>query len=213
MMEKYLQIEARSVVLIGNFNPLIFQPAWFSQKELIQEEEARSAVIEIIHPEITKFNIGDWLNFEVTVNRCSFTTAKEPYFEPIKDLVFGIFSILRETPISALGINNTFNLLLHNYENNYKFGSTLTPLDIWDQKIKKPRLLRLEIIEEERIDNFRRSISITPSNQKMGISININNDYKIKKIESVLDILSSKWDEHSTEARNIVNDLLRKIFN
>lgn len=212
MIEKYLQIEARSLVLIGNFNPLIFQPSWLSLKNLIQEEEAESANIEVIHPEITKFDIGDWLKVEVTVNRCSFSTAKEPYFDPMKDLVLSIFQILRETPMSAFGINNTFNLTLQNIDNYFKFGKALTPLDIWDENVKEPRLLRLDITEDQRTDSLKRNITIRPSNQKLGVSVNINNDYEIKNAASIVDVLNKNWDKESSNSRQIVDNLLKKIY-
>lgn len=212
MIEKYLQIEARSLVLIGNFNPLIFQPSWLSLKNLIQEEEAESANIEVIHPEITKFDIGDWLKVEITVNRCSFSTAKEPYFDPMKDLVLSIFQILREIPMSAFGINNTFNLTLQNINNYFKFGKALTPLDIWDENVKEPRLLRLDITEDQRSDSLKRNITIRPSNQKLGVSVNINNDYEIKNAASIVDILNKNWDKESSNSRQIVDNLLKKIY-
>ena len=38
-----------SIVLLGNFNPKIFQSAWFASQNLIRKIEANEAKIEIIH--------------------------------------------------------------------------------------------------------------------------------------------------------------------
>ena len=63
-----IEIEGVSIVLLGDFNPKIFQPAWFAAQELIRKEEAESAEIEVIHPEVVVFSL-DWLRIQVTRNR------------------------------------------------------------------------------------------------------------------------------------------------
>ena len=50
-----LKINRHSIVLIGNFNPKIFQPAWFGSEGLIQKKEAEQSTIEIIHPDVVIF--------------------------------------------------------------------------------------------------------------------------------------------------------------
>jgi hypothetical protein len=48
-----------SIVLVGNFNPAIFQPAWLAAKGLIRESEASAAVVEVIHPELAQYRERD----------------------------------------------------------------------------------------------------------------------------------------------------------
>ena len=38
----------KGVVLVGKFNPVIFQPSWFSSQGLIKEKDADSAEVNII---------------------------------------------------------------------------------------------------------------------------------------------------------------------
>src|SRR5437870_4919946 len=92
------EIDAHSVVFVGDFNPKIFQPAWFAAQNLLRQEEADAAKIEIIHPEIVRFSL-DWLHVEVVHERFKASTLQFPYFEILRDLTVGTFKILRHTPI------------------------------------------------------------------------------------------------------------------
>ena len=51
-----LEIEGHSIVLLGSFNPQIFQPSWFGNEGLIRKEEADSAKIEIVHRDLVSFS-------------------------------------------------------------------------------------------------------------------------------------------------------------
>ena len=180
MLEKYLHLEARSIVLLGNFNPSIFHPAWFASKGLIPDCESESAKIEVVTTEITRFEIGDWLKVEILRNRCEFKTFKKPYFPILKDLVISIFNILKETPIDAVGFNIIYGLSLVNKQNYFSFGNKLAPLSIWDDFMLEPRLNHLEIVSMKQDgDNFVRRIDISPANPEFklnfGVSANVNN--------------------------------------
>ena len=49
------EIEGVGIVLVGSFNPRIFQPAWFATENLIREEEEQAAKIELIHRQVAIF--------------------------------------------------------------------------------------------------------------------------------------------------------------
>ena len=40
------QFEGVTIVLLGQFNPAIFQPAWLAAENLVRPQEAESAEIE-----------------------------------------------------------------------------------------------------------------------------------------------------------------------
>ena len=92
-MRPQLDIQGVNIVLRGHFNPAIFHPSWFAAQELIGQLEADEAAIELIHPEAAIFNT-DWLQIRVVRNRFQAGTAQEPYYEPLRDLVVGVFSFL-----------------------------------------------------------------------------------------------------------------------
>src|SRR5262249_25023629 len=68
------EIGAASIVLLGSFNPKIFQPYWMAKHGLISDSEAEAADVAVIHPEITAFMI-EYL-FTVQVNPTRFSIER-----------------------------------------------------------------------------------------------------------------------------------------
>lgn len=68
MLDKYLKIETLSVVFIGDFNPVIIQPFWLSQKTLIRDDEAENAKVEVIHNESDIVSDPRLLQLEILEN-------------------------------------------------------------------------------------------------------------------------------------------------
>ena len=56
------EIDGVDVVLVGDFNPAIFTPAWFALNGLLPESATASADLQIAHQQITAFNT-DWLRW------------------------------------------------------------------------------------------------------------------------------------------------------
>src|SRR5215210_620637 len=105
------QIQSIAIVILGNFNPAIFHPTWFSDNNLIREQEAEAANLEIIHPEVAQFST-EWFQFQCTRNRLQVGTLQEAYYEALRDLVSGTLELLSHTPLTALGVNHHFDYLL-----------------------------------------------------------------------------------------------------
>src|SRR5258706_8816031 len=94
------------VVLIGSFNPAIFQPAWFAANGMVGKLDAENAKIEFIHPEMTSIKF-DQFRLQVMQRKFSIQTT-ETYPDTIKDLIQSCFGEgLPHSPISAMGINRT----------------------------------------------------------------------------------------------------------
>lgn len=221
MLSSYLQVKTLSLVFLGDFNPAIFQPAWFSGKNLIREQEARDAKLDVVHNELAKFQIPNWLQFECTRLRCVFLTTQEPFFEPIRDLAIGTFKILKETPIRALGINHNMHYQLPNEKTYYEFGNKLSPLSNWEDTITDPRLIRLEILEGGRKDwkNGQYRINVVPSDiigaSSFGISIGFNHHFAKHDngpLNSIIDIIEENWESTEKKANSIPDILWNKIW-
>ncbi len=219
MFEKYLQIETLSLVLAGDFNPVILQPFWLANKNLIRETEAENADVEVIHNDLVKYSLNDWAGIEITKNRCEFKSTKEPYFEILKDLITSSFRVLNETPIRALGMNHIFDLKLPNEDAYLKFGHSLSNLNFWEDSIKDPKLLNIEIIEVDRYDEEigQRRVRISPTDQqqiKYGVTVNINNHFDLNKPEkkiNAVDQLEKKWKDSFEQSRLILNSIFSKM--
>lgn len=138
--------EQASIVLLGSFNPAIFQPSWLAQKELVAASEAEAAKIQLVSPQLTDFQIGS-LQLQVLPDRF-FAGSTEPQDHVrLRDLVEGIFLILAETPLSRMGIN---------FNNVYRFddqarwnalAEALAPKRRWQEALGvEPRLSTVQMV-------------------------------------------------------------------
>jgi hypothetical protein len=195
------ELSSHTIVLVGKFAPSIFHPSWFANAGLIRKNQTDAAKIAIFSYEIVKYSI-EWLDFTAQLGRITLTTAQEAYFEPLRDLVLGTFSILDQTPIQMLGIN---------YQMHFTASSTL----IWDDIEKKLRPSESAVSElpASRLESIRLSsvrpyngfpgvfnFVVEPSSQfPDGVFISSNDHYEIKPFEDsmgshkVLDIIESEW--------------------
>lgn len=104
MPERVPEISGSSIVLLGSFNPKIFQPEWFGRHNLLPQGEVDAAKVKIIHPEFCQFETE---RFEVQITHERFSAASKPNSTPLplRDLVLGTFFILEHTPVTAMGLN------------------------------------------------------------------------------------------------------------
>jgi hypothetical protein len=215
MFKDYLEANTLVVVLLGKFNPAIIQPFWLAKKGLIREQEAENARVQVIHNDFTKINL-DFVEIEVTIDRLVFKTTQEPYFEPLKDLIVGIFNILSEEPITAFGINHLRYYDLRDENRFYNFGNKLAPLNNWDEKLNDPRLFTLEILESNRLDklNGQYRIKILPPDIKLAskfcILIHINDHIEVEKNDFLNQFLLV-WGKSFERADEVINSVWNKI--
>src|SRR4051794_27085336 len=101
-----LEQRASTIVLVGSFNPRIFQPLWFSARELLSEADVDAQSL-VLTDGLSVFET-EYVSFLCAQDRCQFaTTAHTPTPDVIRDLAIGAFSILRDTPIWECGINHS----------------------------------------------------------------------------------------------------------
>lgn len=215
MYKEYLETYKLGIVIIGRFNPSIIQPFWLAQKKLIRENEAQNAKINVIHNEITQFNIG-WAEFEITSQKFQITTSLEPYFEPVKDLVIEIFKILKETPITSFGVNHMLYFDLRDNDRFYNFSNKLVPLNNFDNYLQEPKLHLLTITEKKRKDKLEGEYNIiiqTPDIKmasNFGILININ-DHLVCNDQDFVKIFNENWNVSATKSQDRINLLWKNI--
>lgn len=52
------RVNGASIVLLGSFNPCIFQPQWFVSQNLLPKSESDKADVKVISPEVSQFDIA-----------------------------------------------------------------------------------------------------------------------------------------------------------
>jgi hypothetical protein len=73
------EFERASVVMIGSFNPAIFQPLWLGAQKLIRPEEAQDAKITIVQAEVADFST-EWFQLQVLQNRFQLATTEPRHY-------------------------------------------------------------------------------------------------------------------------------------
>lgn len=221
MLKDFFELHHIGVVFLGSFNPVIIQPFWLANKKLIRDVEAKNAVVDIVHQDITRFSL-DWLTIEVTPNRFTLKTTQEPFFEPMKDLILSLFSILQETPLQAVGINHLRYYALPNEERYYGFGDKLVPLSLWKEALVDPRLINLEIVEQKRKDKLPGSFSIKiqPSDLQLstpfGVLITTNDHLglsspKGEREGEIIETFSNNWASSLQRSSEVINSIDSKL--
>lgn len=199
-MQTAPQLEGVSLVLLGQFNPAIFQPAWFAAENLVRPQEADSAEVQLIHPEATVLRM-EWLQLNIVRNRFQASTLQSSYFEPLRDLTVGLFSLLNHTPLAALGINREFHFRLDSEKQWHALGDRLAPKSHW-QLLRKPGLRSMSI-EGQRDDGHEGHVlvKVEPSPRyDQSIYVEINDHYELRTAivkhggaEKLVEILTSQW--------------------
>lgn len=213
------------IVLVGNFNPVIFQPHWFSESGIIRKEEADSAKVEVVHPEVSMFKL-DWMRLNVQPMIFSVDTIQDAYYEIIRDFSVGTFRLLQHTPLLQLGINYNFIYDIGDKKKWNDFGHKLTPKELWGKFLNEPGMSAIKV-EEKPIEHDElgcketTKISISPESKLTksgyGIFIQVNNHFqliekqKIRSATTIIDTLEKRWDDVMSKSKDIVENLIGEI--
>ena len=196
------EIAGLAIVLVGDFNPRIFQPQWFALQEIITREEADSADVEIIHSDICLFRLA-WCQVQVTKDRYIVSTTQDPYFENLRELTVKVFSALSHTPISVMGINPEAHYRMRTVDALHSLGHKLAPKDMWARCLDNPGLRTLVIEKSHRRDSRpgRIRVRLEPSSRIVpGFFVQMNDHYKSGQpgqpggAEEFMNILEKSWE-------------------
>jgi hypothetical protein len=208
--------DTHSIVVVGDMNPTIFHPLWFSKEGIIPEHEAEGAEIRVIHPDITAFAAG-WFDLQVTRQKFILKTKMEAYYEPLRDLAVSTFTSLSHTPIRALGVNFEIHRKVKDLRG---LVSKFAPGDFWEDKELNPQFETLSIrLDKKELPNDERYLKITlePSALiKDGVFINFNHHIGVAHDASHSDnpghLLANIIGENWVRIKDEVSDITKKIL-
>jgi hypothetical protein len=215
MLFENRQINMVSIVVIGDFNPVIIQPFWLLSKKLIKEEEADTAKVDLIHNELVQFHIKDWLYLQVTREKLEVKTTQEPYFGALRDLVVSIFTFLKETPLRAVGINHTRHYSVEEKQ-YHELGNRIAPLSNWSNLFKKPEVLSVEILQkgETNRPGGEIRVQIRPSDSiktRFTFMTNVNDHSVVSDAKVLVSLLKESW-QNSFKIANNVEENMEKLM-
>lgn len=215
MPEPSLEMDGASIVLMGAFNPPIFQPEWFARQGLLPATEAEQAKIQIVHQEVAQFETERFV-FQVTHDRLLAATKPNSFSEPLRDLVAGTFYILEHTPVNAIGLNRDMHFNMHSEESWHRLGDMLAPKNIWN-KIAiggRPGLKTLQILYGATSEHEpTTTVTIQPSVRVLpcGAYFGVNQHFTLpaeKGFEMMMQILQERWEEGQKDAERVARTVL-----
>jgi hypothetical protein len=209
------KISGSAIVVLGSFNPSIFQPAWFAAEGLITSGEAEAAEIRIVHRELTVFGTEYW-DLECTTDRFVVASDRSPTTEILRDLAVGVFTLLTHTPMHAVGLNHSEHWELGNEDAVHALGFRLVPRENWTSVLEQPAMQTLTV-QGNRPDDFQGYIRvrIEPSIQvHNGVFLDVNDHLEFaspKDVEGankLVKILSTEWNNSRDRASAIIEGVL-----
>jgi hypothetical protein len=205
-----------SIVIIGSFNPAIFQPSWFGAQHLIEPEVANAAKVSVIHPEITEFST-DWFRLLVTRDRFQLETASPDAYPLVRDLALGTFELLNHTPVSRIGLNTVIHYRLESETAWHAIGHKLAPKDIWAGILESPGMRVIVMwgqrpgTKADKVDvRVEPDFSFKPG---FGIIVAVNHEYILRKEDGsahIAEILKEEWDSMLIYGHTTAEQLLRR---
>lgn len=122
------------IVALGKFNPAIVTPEWLRRQELISDSDLEACMSKLqamVQEGLMAFDCS-WFSFRLVQNQ--FVLATVAGATPrIRDLAVGIFSVLPETPISAVGLNFASDIQFDSVDEYHKLGDVLAPKAVWKE--------------------------------------------------------------------------------
>lgn len=218
-MDPPLETDAAVIVLIGAFNPSIFQPSWLAAHGLIRNQEAEQAEIGVVHREISAF-AADWLRLQVTTDRFVAQTTDTAHFPALRDLVVATFELLEHTPFDKLGVNRLMHYRMPTIEKWHAFGHLLVPKTAWREVLGEEAGMRsLVVVGKELEENgFKTNVTVRvePSARVLpGVFFEVNDHSETTGEDSgrrLLTRLRERWEAPLDRARSIAEHLLSQEY-
>lgn len=217
MAQHIPDVNAASVVLLGTFNPSIFQPQWFVRQNLLPQEEGDKADVKVIAPQICQFET-ERFKIQVTTNQFSATSKPDANPAPLRELALGTFYVLEHTPLSALGLNREMHFSMPSEGAWHEVGDKLAPKNGWAGILRgRPGMALLSIQAEipdfpNPTEGTRLTVRVAPSGAtKFGVYFHTNENYNAPKdgeLNYLMERIRVRWEGAYNYAAEIADYIL-----
>jgi len=209
------EIEGAAIVVVGNFNPSIFHPAWFEQQGILSKAQAASATVQAVIPDVAQFTVGsDKIEIQALRDRFTVTGPADSQME-LPAIVNQTLGFLEHTPVKLLGINYNMHFRMPSAETWHQVGHRLAPKEMWEGLLETPGTRRVAV-QGHRPGSRARNVTVTvePSVQvPNGVFIGTNEHYDLgvdSPVATLVDILGSEWQASVEFARRLGKTLLER---
>lgn len=214
------EVAGVNIVVVGNFNPAIFTPAWFVLYDLLPEHAVDNAKLDVALPQFAKFGF-EWFDLNVTNNRFQVSTLQAPYIR-IRDLVVRVFTEhLNHTPMTAFGINRDVHFRVKNRAERDRIGKMLAPVEPWGEwgeSLNMDGMVSLKIRWSEKKESAGKNytdITVEPSGRMgggaTGIYVGLNDHYEFeaeKESAPLMQLLSDRFEDSIRRSDRIIDQVM-----
>ena len=207
-------------MLVGNFNPAIFHPEWLLRHKLISEDDNKGANVEIVHNQVSKFNL-EWVYIDVLHEKMIARTNDSSYFEPMRDLMLSVLKILEHMPITQMGINLELSYAVDSEEIWHQIGDALVPKKYWRAMPERVGMKAVEV-QSSRNDNLNGhlQVKVTPLGRDfLGVRFSVNNHIELSYMDGEKEVklkagevLNSNWESLIRNSRQICEKTLKEAI-
>jgi hypothetical protein len=220
-----LRTRHAGVVLVGHFNPLIFQPEWMERNDLIgprEAEAARSSTETILHSQMAIVPLSS-SRLQVTLDRFEYVVVEAPLIRA-KDFVLKCFRLLSHTPVSQMGINFVTVFRAGSRRDWDAFGDALAPKEHWSALLGSEATTRTgglvaiameRVMGDDRSTPSKRTVSIQANEPRtaMETTISVNDHYAFgvdSRAGEATEVLDNLWEDAERKS-TIIADSLRGL--
>lgn len=207
--------ETAVIVFEGFINPAIFTLMWMTKMDIVDEEEAKSADVRFMDPELSRFDVSHY-RVEARRDRVTVASAKAlETFWPVKDFVEGIFEALPHTPIGAISMSKAVHTKVAG-EDFAALSEALIGTSAWSGALDAPRLEVLAV-RADRDDDRPGWVEVTvePSQQVAGGAYIVATERlefadpieNLRGARDALDALADRWGPWLDRADEIIATL------
>ena len=220
------EISGVVIVLLGDFNPAIFTPAWFAMNGLLPRAAADNADLQVAHRQVTEFST-EWLKLQVTTDRFMADTGQAPHIR-VRDLVVRVFNEhLHHTPVRAMGINRNVHFRVTSAAERNRIGKALAPVEPWGRWRQElgldgeyggmTSLTMSQLRLEDRPKGGRINVKVEPSNRigdgRSGVFVEVNDHYAVADATSdggaqLMGFLHDRFDASIRRSDDIIDHIM-----
>jgi hypothetical protein len=201
-----------SVVFLGSFDPLVFQPVYMAEHGLLTDSDLTQLRYQFLANELMVLNLP-WMQLSAEPGKIiASTTAESPIVEPVRDFLFALYETLPVRKVSAVGINHETHFAVQSEEAWHKLGHTLVPKEpLWNGVLVSPGTATVTI-RGQRDDDFQGHINVRvePSTRlHPGIYVNVNDDMRLAAADSdrLVNLAAAHMEASKARSDRIVSAL------
>ncbi|MCQ4313485.1 hypothetical protein NAV33_16545 [Pseudomonas stutzeri] len=219
-------IEEVTIVIVGGFSPGLMSPHWFAFHELVSQQEAEEATVNLTTMEVSQIDFG-WCKFYADLQRLQISTTQSPWIR-ISDLVSKLLAdVLPGSSCVALGINTSLHFNVTSAQRE-KLGTSLAPREPWggwgkdlfnvDHTAPSNGLISIAMRRSEGLENKYNQyvdVAIRGSNllKPYGVNVHVNDHYAFGEEKEggasiVEGLLAGEFERSISDARVVGVDIV-----